>query len=873
MNKLPILTLGLVTLVCSLGGQKTLAANFPGVNKEGVIWEETQDTLSVQNLEQQAQQLYETGQLQQAIPILEKLIATYQQENNLLGQGAAWRNLALIYQKLGELQSAQEAIATAIELIQTGENSKLFAQALEVQGQIQLTKGQTEEALDTWKQATKIYEELEDLPNSTRSQINEVQALHTLGLHAQAVKTLETIQKSLEGKPNNYLKAKALQSLGDVYRNTGKLPESKETLETSLAIAQQISKPEMVAATLISLGNTARLQKETQVALDYYQQAIKIAPNQELITQGQLNQLSLLVEAEKLAPAKTLVPQIKDNLNQLPPSQVAIYGRINLVQSLLKSHKQSILPNKEIAQILAAAISDANSLGDQRAKSYGLGTLGRLYQNNQQWQEAKELTEQALVLSQGSNAADISYQWQWQLGKILKSQGEREAAIAAYSQAVESLKSLRGDLVAVNREADSNAELQFSFTESVEPVYRELVALLLETPETQTKGNSKSTKVNTHISQDNLRQAREVIESLQLAEMDNFFRDACLDAKPTDIDGLDSSAAIFYTIVLEDSLQVILALPGQPLRSYTTKVPQAEIERTFKKMLTALTVARKRVFIGNFLKPSQKAYDWIIRPIEKDLAASNIKNLVFIPDGGLRSIPLNSLHDGEQYLAQKYSVSLAPSLQLVDPKPLARESIQVLGAGLTEARQGFKGLPNVDKELERIQQQVPGEILLNESFTEDEFQTEVEQSSYQIVHLATHGEFSSKAEDTFLLTWDDRLDINELKNFLQGDRQQTRPIELLVLSACKTAAGDKRAALGLAGVAVRAGARSTLASLWYVSDEATAILMTKFYEELSQDNNITKAEALRRAQLSILENKRFSHPYYWSAFVLVGNWL
>jgi CHAT domain-containing protein len=95
---------------------------------------------------------------------------------------------------------------------------------------------------------------------------------------------------------------------------------------------------------------------------------------------------------------------------------------------------------------------------------------------------------------------------------------------------------------------------------------------------------------------------------------------------------------------------------------------------------------------------------------------------------------------------------------------------------------------------------------------------------------------------------------------------------LLVLSACETATGDKQATLGLAGIAVRAGARSTLASLWTVGDEATAELMTSFYREL-KDSDITKAEAIRRAQQKVLQNEAFSHPYYWSAFILLGNWL
>jgi CHAT domain-containing protein len=142
-----------------------------------------------------------------------------------------------------------------------------------------------------------------------------------------------------------------------------------------------------------------------------------------------------------------------------------------------------------------------------------------------------------------------------------------------------------------------------------------------------------------------------------------------------------------------------------------------------------------------------------------------------------------------------------------------------------------------------------------------------------VVHLATHGQFSSKAEDTFILTWDDRINIKQLNNVLKTrDRTESSIIELLVLSACQTAVGDKRAALGLAGMAVRAGARSTLASLWSVNDAATASFMIQFYQNLA-DNKVTKAEAVRRAQLSLLQNPEYSHPYFWAPFILVGNWL
>ena len=211
-------------------------------------------------------------------------------------------------------------------------------------------------------------------------------------------------------------------------------------------------------------------------------------------------------------------------------------------------------------------------------------------------------------------------------------------------------------------------------------------------------------------------------------------------------------------------------------------------------------------------------------------------------------------------------------MQLIDSQPLAKFDFQTLLGGLSEARQGYDALPGVERELEEIKKNSSGNIILNNQFTELEVNNQINNIPYQVVHLATHGEFSSKAENTYILTWDDKIDINELNDLLSRDQIQTQPIELLVLSACKTAVGDDRAALGLAGMAVRAGARSTLASLWYVNDEATTLLMSNFYQKLGQEN-MSKSEALRQAQLTLIKNGQFSHPYYWSAFVMLGNWL
>jgi CHAT domain-containing protein len=269
---------------------------------------------------------------------------------------------------------------------------------------------------------------------------------------------------------------------------------------------------------------------------------------------------------------------------------------------------------------------------------------------------------------------------------------------------------------------------------------------------------------------------------------------------------------------------------------------------------------------------SQQVYTWLIQPAETDLTQSNIQTLVFVLDGSLRNIPMAALYDGQQYLIENYSIAITPGLQLFDPKPLGKEQLNALTAGLTEPRHGFPPLNHVDDELEQIQSEVPSRVLLDRQFTTEALQEQMSQF-FPVVHLATHGQFSSNAEETFILAWDEPIKVNQLDLLLQtGNPNSSNIIELLVLSACETAVGDKRATLGLAGMAIRAGARSTLASLWSVDDESTALLMSQFYKELA-NNQITKAEALRRAQIALLNDPQYQRPLFWSPYVLLGNWL
>lgn len=247
---------------------------------------------------------------------------------------------------------------------------------------------------------------------------------------------------------------------------------------------------------------------------------------------------------------------------------------------------------------------------------------------------------------------------------------------------------------------------------------------------------------------------------------------------------------------------------------------------------------------------------------------------MFVLDSALRNIPMSVLHDGEQYLIEKYSIALMPGLQLLDPQPFKQSKSKALIAGLSEARGRFPSLPSVPQELQKIQSQISNSTeLLNQKFTSEGFKDTLSSEPFSVIHLATHGQFSSQANETFILTWNGDIDVNQLNNLLRSrDTAQSSSIELLVLSACETLTGDKRASLGLAGVAVRAGARSTLATLWQINDQTTTLLMSEFYGALN-NAMLSKAEALRKAQLALLKNPLYSSPYFWAAYVLVGNWL
>ncbi|MGL5080111.1 MAG: CHAT domain-containing protein [Microcoleaceae cyanobacterium] len=862
------------------------------------------------DFEQRGQTLYQVGNFEEAARVWQDLA---NHESDPLRRAVSLGNLSLCWQQLGAWNKATQAIADSLELLSSldqdhMEVSNVLAQALTIRGNLQFALGESAEALAAWQASETHYRTLNQPDDIAQSLVNQAQALQGLGLYPRAEQTLVEAEKLLRSRPDSLLKVTQFHHLGNVLRVLGKLgnvddldPFSCQILDTAhqlnqdssnlsaglalhqaLDIAQRlksvvtVQETQLSLATLVQgiyqreqeLGNVETAQKLALTALTCYQQAAS-STNVSSQIRARLNTLSFLLDLAatwdqhkspelasqvqaKISSQMANWPELEAAISTLPPGRTAIYARLDLAQSLLKLSRSEPALMQDTERILTTAWEQANRLGDRRTQSYGLGYLGELFEQRQAWPRARLYTEEALLLAQSIQADEVTYQWQWQLGRILRHQepANLSGAIAAYNQAVQTLQSLRRDLVAVSQ------DVQFDFRDRVEPVYREFVDLLLQ-PETP--------------SQEHLKRARQVIEGLQLAELDNFFRDACLEAKPQLIDEIDPEAVVIYGIILDDRLEVIASLPDAQLVHYRTTLSKLELTKVLRQLRIQL---QKPYAYQEIQQLSQQVYRWLIQPVESQFTGD--ETLVFVLDGELRNIPMAALYDGKNYLIEKHPIAIEPGLQLVDPKLMSRP-LKILSAGLVDPPPAFQAqfstLPNVPEELRKIQTiGVETKQLLNEAFSLPALTAQINSAPFQIVHLATHGQFSSQAEKTFILASDGPINIIQLDTlFRSREQNQTQAIDLLVLSACETAPGDNRAVLGLAGMAVRAGARSTIASLWSLNDASAVEFVGHFYEHLVK--GASRAEALRQAQLAFLQDRdRYDAPIYWAAYVLVGNW-
>jgi CHAT domain-containing protein len=517
--------------------------------------------------------------------------------------------------------------------------------------------------------------------------------------------------------------------------------------------------------------------------------------------------------------------------------------------ALVPSRGSSVQAAEELAgRLLADAYADATQARDPRLMAHALGLHGELQLRTGNPAAARETLLRATRLSRVATEDPWRFRWTWLLGLAQRELGDAQA-LATLEESVALLEAEKG-----RRSFAAFASLTLS--RDYGRVYRDLVDLLLSrAARSEDAGSVASTS-----------RAREVLELSHTAEIQDFFRDPCIVGRssPATLQ-FPRNVAVVYPVVFAARTE-ILVVHASGVHRFASGAGAAEIARDVLRVRASLEPPGTSAYAA----PSRRLYGALVRPMEAFLAQQGVDTLVWVPDGALRGLPFAVLHDGRSHLIEKYALAVTP-LASAAQAPRERARMRVALTGLSVARDEFPALPAVSRELDDLKTLLSAPVLRDESFTSAALRATLESTPVNVVHVASHGHFAAQPGETFLLTYDGRLTLPQLRKALTAGQLREEPIDLLTLSACQTGAGDERSALGLAGAAIAAGARSVIGTLWSVADESTATVVHGFYQRVFVRGQ-SKAEALRQAQLDLMKDERFAHPAYWAPYLLIGNW-
>jgi CHAT domain-containing protein len=638
------------------------------------------------------------------------------------------------------------------------------------------------------------------------------------------------IKKSLE-----------LTSLSDWHLLHRQLDKAKDYSIQSLNLACKISQPLACATALNNHANILTIQGYYTDAIKIYQQSLTLANNSPVLY------ATILANILQIQQANTEVTfnQVLSHMQALPNSKEKIFGLLKLAYIAIETSTEQAYKILQTVKKIAPA------------NAYMKGYLGKLYEKNHKYQEAEYLTRQAIFLS--DSAPEMLYLWQWQLGRLRNKQNDLMGAIKAYQQAVKHLQNIRQAILRGSRNPPQ------PLYENTDAVYFNLADLWLQ-----------YARINPNQRQAALQKARQILELLKTVELENYFKDDCVTTtQKATITKINNNTAVLYPMIFRDRVELLLNFSDNKIQQFTITTPQAsqkhlrQLVNNFQEQLRNPNSNYRRLLIN-----AQTLYDILIKNTVVELKKHHITTLIIVPDMLLRTIPFAALHDGNNFLISKYALAITPGLTLTEtPNKLKLKNVNMLMAGLSKSVQGFSPLPNALNTIKAIEKQqlcpnIPYTSLTNKIFTTKNIHNNLKKTDYKIVYFATHGKFEPNSNLSFLLTYDQKLNLNELEQLIKLNNDQ--PIELLILSACETAIGDTQAALGLAGIAIKAGARSAIASLWQVSETSTSKLMTAFYKQICNNIYISKALSFAKAQRTLMT--QYKHPYYWAGFLLIGNW-
>jgi CHAT domain-containing protein len=786
-----------------------------------------------------------------------------------------------------------------------------MADNLTYRGHQLLSQGNASEAYQTWDQALQIYRREKNHEGVMGTLINQSQAQQDMGQNFNAcwslISALEfdaelcrseynpsvatRLSTRLERLDSSALALSGLQNLGIVSRAMWKLPQAQRILDYALQKAKFHGDPAITAAVELELANTNQaqwralqerfrltqdveeksklLQESHLVALEGFQQLQSFLDRDHpMAVQAKINwlqfyqQLATWIAIDGEYPTlvqleRELRPQTKQIIKELASSDFErlspvekIYGRLKTAHNIQKLSQYKNVsdvvssPTQLIQHLGQTSLEQARVLKNSRGEAQAQIILGQTYRETGQYSQAFNALNRAYNLSFSSFEPDMAYQGAWQLAQLNRQTGNREGALKAYENAIAALEQVRGDLLSVNQ------SLQFSFREDVEPAYRQYLQML------------------TTASQPDYKKILVVSSKLELVTLENYLRCGRLSFVP--LQEQPNLPTTFTFINVEDRIDVLVRQNGS-LHQYSAN--KRDIEFNIAQLLKILQDDNFEATPDIAILPyAQALYEALIEPGEQWIGPD--ERIIIVDNGNLNNIPPGILHNGREYLIQQYAISL--SLGSVVNTPPKKRKPKVLFAGIAEQsplakRQGFPALPEIRQELENMVA-LHGNTqtsLLDETFTVKRLHEKLASNRYSILHLATHGKFSSDSTDTFLMAWNGLLGVFEFDQLLKEQTNRDSPgLDLIFLSACESAKGDRRSQLGLAGLATQAGARNAIATLWRVDSESTALLASEFYRQLAEGQTYT--QALRKAQLKLMQSEDFNHPYYWAPFVLLG---
>jgi tetratricopeptide (TPR) repeat protein len=553
--------------------------------------------------------------------------------------------------------------------------------------------GNFEQAEREWSAAATLHERARRPHAHSVVLTHLAQAYQALGQYRQALARLEKALTFARQSADRALLAAILGNLGNVYAVLGPAERSEAIFREALAITHELGNTALAAVIWNNLGNLYTSRKKPADALHAYKESIAFArqaAHQTMVVQALANAAMTTIGTQEYAEVHTLLGEALARAYELRHSHDKAYSLLNI--GLTYRQLRSLLPADSEALLLLAfqafnAASDvAQAIGDRRAASYAWGYLGALYEEERRYEEAWQLTQQAIFTAQQAHAPESLYRWQWQSGRLHTSQKNIDAAIAAYRQAIVTIQAIRPALHM------SYGKAPAGFRESLGPVYFELVDLLLQRAAALPAREQSAPY---------LQEARDTVELFKAAELRDYFQDDCVDAaqrrtKPLDV--VSQTAIIIYPILLPERLELLVSLPTG-LTRVTVPVAAATVELVARRFRLALQDSTTQRYILH----AQTLYDWLIRPLEALLTSVAVETLVFVPDGALRLIPMAALHDGQAFLIQKYALATTPGLDLTDPRALERHQ-QVLAVGVSKSVQGYTELPYASRELQAIVQ-------------------------------------------------------------------------------------------------------------------------------------------------------------------------